>query len=173
MITVETIATNRYAPQGSDAINLYATGAEGGSHLTLGQLVIAVAMRSAAQYEAQSILKMNRMTAGSDKLEKVAEYMEDIINEDADWNEIKDYCINVLDISEDDLPDDLSTYKKRMSAIEKLKDKADSLTQTSQTDMIDLQTMVNRRDVAYSTSSNIVRALGTSMSGNAENFTSY
>ena len=36
--------------------------------------------------------------------------------------------------------------------------------------MIDLQTMVNRRDVAYSTSSNVVRALGTSQSGNAQNF---
>ena len=48
--------------------------------------------------------------------------------------------------------------------------KADALTQQQQTEMIDLQTLVNRRDVAYSASSNIVRALGTSQSGNAANF---
>ena len=36
--------------------------------------------------------------------------------------------------------------------------------------MIDLQTLVNRRDVAYSTSSNIVRTIGTSMSKDSANF---
>ena len=36
--------------------------------------------------------------------------------------------------------------------------------------MIDLQTLVNRRDVAFSASSNIVRALGTSQSNGAANF---
>ena len=37
-------------------------------------------------------------------------------------------------------------------------------------EMIDLQTIVNRRDVAFSTSSNVVRALGTSSMDNAQNF---
>ena len=49
MIYVETIATNRYAPQGSEAIKLFSNGLEGGSQLTLGQLVIAVSIRSAAR----------------------------------------------------------------------------------------------------------------------------
>ena len=39
-----------------------------------------------------------------------------------------------------------------------------------QEEMIDLQTIVNRRDVAFSTSSNVVRALGTSSMDNAQNF---
>ena len=34
----------------------------------------------------------------------------------------------------------------------------------------DLQTLVNRRDVAYSASSNIIRALGASMDNDANNF---
>ena len=51
-----------------------------------------------------------------------------------------------------------------------LKSRMDQLTQSQQEEMIDLQTMVNRRDVAFSTSSNVVRALGTSSMDNAQNF---
>ena len=47
-ISIEAISDNRYAPEGSEKILLYSTGLEGGSHLTRGQLVIAVSMRSAA-----------------------------------------------------------------------------------------------------------------------------
>ena len=168
-IAIETIAENRYAPSGSEAINLYATGRVGGSHLTLGQLVIAVSMRSAAEYEAQSVLKMNRMAGGSNKLEKVAEFMDEIANGDGDWAAIKAYCQTELGIT-DELPDSINTYAKRMAAITALKTKANALTQQQQTDMIDMQTLVNRRDVAFSASSNIVRALGSSQSGNAGNF---
>ncbi len=170
-IAIETIAENRYAPSGAEAINLYATGRVGGSHLTLGQLVIAVSMRSAAEYEAQSVLKMNRMAGGSNKLEKVAEFMEQIASTDieVDWPTVKAYCQRELGISEE-LPDTLDTYAKRMAAITALRLKASALTQQQQTDMIDLQTLVNRRDVAFSASSNIVRALGSSQNGNAVNF---
>ena len=75
-LTIEQIATNRYAPAGADAISLYGTELADG--LTLGQLVIAVSMRSAAEYEAQGVVKMNRMAGGSEKLEKMAAFMEDI-----------------------------------------------------------------------------------------------
>lgn len=168
-ISIEQIATNRYAPSGADAINLYSTGLEGGSQLTLGQLVIAVSMRAAAEYEAQGVIKMNRMAGGSEKLGKVAEFMEAIADGGGDWATIKAYCKNELDIS-DELPDAIDTYAKRMSAITALKTKANALTQQQQTEMIDLQTLVNRRDVAFSASSNIVRALGSSQDGNAANF---
>ena len=170
-VMVETIAVNRYAPRGSEGIHLYSNGLEGGSHLTLGQLSIAVSMRAAAEYEAQSVVKMNRMTSGSDLLSKASEYMG-LVAEDAveSWATLKSAIINELGISADSLPDDLSTYKKRMTAVAALKAKVDALTQNQQTDMIDLQTLVNRRDVAFSASSNIVKALGTSMNGNAGNF---
>ena len=170
-VMVETIAVNRYAPKGSEGIHLYSNGLEGGSHLTLGQLSIAISMRAAAEYEAQSVVKMNRMASGSDLLSKASEYMG-LVADDAveSWATLKSAIINELGISADSLPDDLSTYKKRMTAVAALKAKVDALTQTQQTDMIDLQTLVNRRDVAFSASSNIVRALGTSMDGNARNF---
>ena len=69
-ISIETIAVNRYAPRGSEAVNLYSNGLEGDDHLTIGQLVIAVAMRSAAAYEAQSVTKMNSMAAGTAVLDR-------------------------------------------------------------------------------------------------------
>ena len=166
-LTIEQIATNRYAPSGADAISLYGTELADG--LTLGQLVIAVSMRSAAEYEAQGIVKMNRLAGESDKLEKVAEFMEEISDGVGNWATIKEYCKNTLGIN-DELPDAIDTYAKRMSAITALKAKANALTQQQQTDMIDLQTLVNRRDVAYSASSNIIRALGASQNGGATNF---
>ena len=170
-IMVETIAVNRYAPKGSEGIHLYSNGLDGGSHLTLGQLSIAVSMRAAADYEAQSVVKMNRMASGSDLLSKASGYMGAVADADVeDWSALKSAIVRELGIPAENLPDDIATYKKRMTAVAALKAKVDSLTQAQQTDMIDLQTLVNRRDVAFSASSNIVRALGTSMDGNAGNF---
>ena len=169
MIEATRVATNVNAPEESSAINLYSTGLEGGSGLTIGQLVIAVSLRAAAAYESQSVLKMNRMTRDSEILEAAAGYMQDVAEGSGNWNKIKAFCQESLGITSD-LPDNIDTYEKRMTAINAMKAKVDALTQSQQTDMIDLQTLVNRRDVAYSTSSNIVRALSRSMSGNAANF---
>ena len=169
-ISIETIAVNRYAPRGSEAVNLYSNGLEGGDHLTIGQLVIAVAMRSAAAYEAQSIAKMNAMAAGTAVLEQAAEYMDEIVNGTDDWPAIRQFLIDELGVDGDALPADVDTYKKRMEAINAAKVKVDALTQNQQTDMIDMQSLVNRRDTAYSASSNMVRALGKSMYTDANNF---
>ena len=57
-----------------------------------------------------------------------------------------------------------------MQAAKALQDKMNLLAQSQQEDMIDLQTLVNRRDVAYSTSSGVVRTMGQSMSQDAGNF---
>ena len=51
-----------------------------------------------------------------------------------------------------------------------MQDKMNALAQAQQEDMIDLQTMVNRRDVAYSTSSGVVRTMGQSQMEDAANF---
>ena len=167
-IEIEKIATNRYAPQGSEAISLYTNGSASG--LTLGQLTISVCLKSAAAYEAQSVVKMNTMTSGSVKLEGAAQWMEKIAAGTANWSEAKAYLTGTLEISESTLPDAINTYDKRMAAVKAVKEKIDSLTQQQQREMIDLQTLVNRRDVAYSTSSNVVRSLGNSQSADAANF---
>ena len=168
MISIEQIATNRYAPSGAEAISLYSNGAA--DALTLGQLVISVCLRSAAAYEAESVVKMNTMTAGSVKLDAASGWMEKIAAGTADWSAAKAYLTGTLGIEESTLPDGIDTYDKRMAAVAALKDKVDALAQQQQRDMIDLQTLVNRRDVAHSTSSNVVRSLGTSQSADAANF---
>ncbi len=168
MIEIEQIATNRYAPSGADAISLYANGAASG--LTLGQLVISVCLRSAAAYEAQSVVKMNTMTSGSVKLDEGAKWMGKIANGSANWNEAKAFLTGTLGIDASTLPDAIDTYDKRMAAVKAAKEKIDALVQQQQRDMIDLQTLVNRRDVAYSTSSNVIRSLGTSQEADAANF---
>lgn len=167
-IGIETIATNRYAPQGADAITLYSNN--GASGLTLGQLAISVCLRSASASEGQSVLKMNELTKGSVKLDGAAEWMEKIANGTAVWTQAKAYLTTTLGIPESSLPDAINTYDKRMAAVKAVKEKVDTLTQQQQRDMIDLQTLVNRRDVAYSTSSNIVRTLGASQEADAANF---
>ncbi len=168
MIEIEQIATNRYAPSGADAILLYANGAASG--LTLGQLVISVCLRSAAAYEAESVVKMNTMTSGSVKLDEGAQWMQKIAAGTADWAAAKAFLTGTLGIDASALPDAIDTYAKRMAAVTALKEKVDALAQQQQRDMIDLQTLVNRRDVAYSTSSNVVRSLGTSQEADAANF---
>ena len=176
MISNVQIATNRYAPAGSEAILMYDTGASG--PLTLGQLVQAVCLRTAAVLESQSVVKMNTMTEGSVQLATAATYLTQIVQGTADWTAAKTYLTGTLRILESDLPDRIdeyqgqttSAYDRRMQAAKVLKAKMDALTQSQQEDMIDLQTRVNRRDVAFSTSSNGVRALGTSSMGNAQNF---
>ena len=162
------IAVNRYAPEGSEKILMYDTGASGA--LTLGQLVQAVCIRSAAAYEAQSVNKMNKMTAGSVKLDDAAAWLPKLVDGSADWAAAKAFLTGTMGIAESELPPDLSSYDRRMQASNALKSRMDQLTQSQQEEMIDLQTMVNRRDVAFSTSSNVVRTLGTSSMDNAQNF---
>ncbi len=168
MIGIEQIATNRYAPQGADAISLYSNGSAEG--LTLAQLAISVCLQAASAYEGQSVVKMNILTRGAVKLDGAAQWMEKIANGSADWTQAKAYITSELGVSDAALPDAINTYDKRMAAVKAVKEKIDALTQQQQRDMIDMQTLVNRRDVAYSTSSNVVRTLGASQEADAANF---
>ncbi len=170
------IATNRYAPAGSEAIAMYDTGASG--PLTIGQLVQAVCLRSAAVYEAQSVIKMNMMTAGSSKLGGASEILAGVMKGTVDWTAAKAYLTGTLGIAASELPDRIDeydgettcAYDRRMQAAKAIKAKMDALTQSQQEDMIDLQSLVNRRDNAFNTSSNVVRTLGSSQMDNAQNF---
>ena len=164
MIEASQIATNRYAPAGSEAINLYSTGAA--ENLTLGQLVAAVCVRTAGALEEQSVNKMNMMNVGTEKLEKASVYMQEIAEDRmSDWATAKTYLADTVGVS--GLPDDLSTYEKRMQAVNAIKDRLETMTQQAQEDMIDLQTLINRRDMTYNTSSNVIKAMGNSKNNSA------
>jgi hypothetical protein len=49
-----------------------------------------------------------------------------------------------------------------MQAVNAIKEKLEAMTQQAQEDMIDLQTLINRRDMTFNTSSNIIKAMGNS-----------
>ena len=129
------IATNRYAPAGSEAILMYDTGASGA--LTLGQLVQAVCIRSAAAYEAQSVIKMNRMSEGSANLDAAAAWLPRIVAGTADWGAARAFLTGTLGIEESALPADLTSYDRRMQAATALKARLDALVQDQQEQMID------------------------------------
>ena len=172
MIEVNTIATNRYAPSGSEAINLY--GYDLASNLTLTQLIQAVCIRTAAAYEAQSVIKMNKMTAGSQTLDEASGWLKAVAEGTSNWSAARTFCINKLGIPASSLPaeedSDITSYNKRMQVAAAMQDKMNNLAQSQQEEMIDLQTMVNRRDVAFSTSSGVVRTMGQSQMQDAANF---
>ena len=156
-IEANVIALNRYAPEGSKAINLYSTSAA--ENLTLGQLVASVCIRAAGALEEQSVNKMNRMSINTEQLEQASTYLQQIAeNTLTDWATAKAYLESTIDVT--GLPDDLSTYERRMQAVNAIKEKLEGMTQQAQEDMIDLQTLINRRDMTYNTSSNIIKTRG-------------
>ena len=158
-IEANMIAVNRYAPEGSKAINLYSTSTA--ENLTVGQLVSAICIRTACALEEQSVNKMNLMNANTETLDQASTYMQQIAESSlTDWTTAKDYLESTLGVT--GLPDDLSTYNRRMQAINAIKEKLEGMTQQAQEDMIDLQTLINRRDLSYNTSSNIVKTMGNS-----------
>jgi hypothetical protein len=158
-IEANQIAVNRYAPDGNQAINLYSTETAG--NLTLSQLVAAVCIRAAGALEEQSVNKMNIMSIGTETLEKASSYMQQIAEESmSDWTTAKAYLSDTVGVA--GLPEDLSSYEKRMQAVNAIKERLETLTQQAQEDMIDMQTLINRRDMTFNTSSNIVKAIGNS-----------
>ena len=166
MIEATQIATMRYAPEGASAVNLYST--ETASGLTLGQLVIAVCLKTAASYEAQSVNKMNTITKNAELIEAGAQWVERLANGAVSWVRAKAFLVDSLGVDPANLPTTISTYSDRFKAITAANDKLNSLLQTQQEDMVDMQSYVSRRDSAFSASSNIIRALGRSMNGLAE-----
>jgi hypothetical protein len=167
MIEATQIATMRYAPEGSSAVNLYSNGAADG--LTIGQLVISVCLRTAMSYERQSVNKMNQLAKNADILKQGAQWVERIVNESASWTRVKAFLTGTLKVTEAELPEDLKTYDNRLKAASLATDKMNSIMQTQQQDLVAMQSYVSRRDTAFSSSTNIVRAMGRSMGNLAGN----
>jgi hypothetical protein len=78
----------------------------------------------------------------------------------SNWAEAKAYLTDTVGVV--GLSDDISTYDKRMQAINAIKQRLEVLTQQAQEDMIDMQTLINRRDMTFNTSSNVVKSIGNS-----------
>ncbi len=168
MIETETIGTLRYATESASAVNLYSTGTASG--LTLGQLVMAVCLNTAASYEKQSVNKMNTISKNADLLEKGADWIAKVVEDSASWSRLKRFLVSELGVLEGSLPVKIRTFDDKLKVISLMSERMNAIMQSQQQDLVELQSYVSRRDTAFSSSANIVRALGRSMNGCANNF---
>ena len=167
MIQSVQISTNRYAPPGSQAVNMYKV--DGGEQLTLGQLMAAVCIRAGANMEAQSVNKMNRMNNNVEHLKTAAEYLGQLAtNTVSDWATVRNFLRGTLGMTSAEAPDTLDTsYNGRFKVINALKNHLEALTRQAQEDMIDVQSLISRRDVCMTTGSSLVKSTGGSQNNTA------
>lgn len=170
-------------------INLYNYG--GCENLTLGQLVNAVCCRAGAALEAQSVAKMNNITRHSQRLNSYAKALEGLTDGTLNYDSVCDFdgfgsmtvrklLTDVFGMvigskSEDvegygNLPPNVDSESNRLLVYTAMKEKLDSMTTESQRHAIDLQSDLARRDVVYSTATNIVRTLGQVLQITAANY---
>lgn len=169
-ITEVTIAKNAYAPEGAQNINLYSTASA--EDLTLGQLIASICIQAATAMESQSVSIMNRMNSELEELETAAGYLKRLSDLDdtistSDWATMTSWLEAHFNLTS--LPDSVSSYDDRMTAAESIGTMLSNSTQSAQEDMIDIQSVITSRDIAFSTSANILSKLSTSMQSNAAN----
>ncbi|MBQ9368381.1 MAG: hypothetical protein IJT83_11410 [Victivallales bacterium] len=169
MIESVQIATNRYAPPGAQAVNMYRV--DGGGMLTLGQLMGAVCIRAGMNKEAQSVNKMNSMNNNVEDLKTAAEYLDQIANNSvSNWTTVRDFLRNTLGMTSAEAPDSLDTsYNGRFKVINAMKNHLEVLTRQAQEDMIDVQSLISQRDVAFTTGTSLVKSTGGSQNNIAAN----
>jgi len=178
-IETEKIGTNRTAlPESADIVVYSFNGCE---NLTVGQLVNAVCCRVGMALEAQSVVKSNIITAGTDRINAysyiISGVMDGTVNYETVLDDVAGYeGRRVRDVLEADgfilanLPASLNTINDRLTFFDLIRSDVDGWTLTSQQDLVDLQTDIARRDVAYATATNSVRTLGTTLQATASNF---
>lgn len=173
------IHTMPNAPEGANGVYLYNTaGAQG---LTLGQLMIAVCARTGAILEGQSIGKMNQIGVDSESMKALGDIMEYIAKELPFGDSLHNLMIvaqywastkpELEALGVNPLPNAIGAYNERVELLKTIKKRMEDLSQMSQEDMIDLRSLINRRDVALTTATNLIRTLGVSISNTADKLT--
>ena len=188
------IGTNRYAPEACSDINLYRTSADG-EDLSLGQLIAAVSIRTAAALEARSVLNLNRLadktefsealsnavqqltaTTGPDGKEAVVKWTDPVTlpkgyhprsDAFAKQNTLWNFFVYECEISPSKLPSDLSTIKNRLAAFAVVRPAVENVLRFSQMQQIEADTAIKRRDTALQTAGNVIKQLSGSMLGQA------
>lgn len=158
---------SQYVPQGANSVNLYKTAFT--DNLTLGQLMAAVCIRAGSMLEDQSVAKMNELIQDHNNINKLSDILERMALNNipaSEWSSVRSELYR-FDISADS--DALDSYQKRLAVMASIKNVLERRTQQSQEDMIDLQNLINRRDVTFSTATNLVRSTGQTKSNTAGN----
>lgn len=161
----------RYTTEASGSVKMYTV--DGCNDLlTFGQLMIAVSCRQAAVLEARSVAKMNQMGAKTESMHELANVMEAIYNMDESVRYgdckvtlrdgqsvlLRRWLEDVQDFSIDVQPSrsKLMTPATKLTLLGFLRPKMEHYAQASQEDNVDLRSLVNARDVAYKTSTQLV-----------------
>lgn len=187
-IYVDPIGTSRYAPQGSDSVNLYRMG-ENGPSLTLAQLVAAVSIRTAVVLERRSAINLSRLVGETDFSEALSSAVKMLTSEATKpnsedfavtWDSVlapmpegyeprsssykvgdslKKFLLYECGIDESKLPKDLTTAKNKLDAYVQVKAVMENVSRTSQMQQIEAKSAITRRDVCYSTAANTMGAI--------------
>lgn len=189
-ISSSTIAVNRYAPEGSSAIELYNyNGAEG---LTISQLIIAVQVRRCACLERDSVVQSNLLNRGVEHIDTLSAHAETVLQAlstteeseygdkseltkaskaaKAKWkSEIRAYLL-ARGLTEDELPVDIETYERRMQAMEMIQNRLTAANSSIDRTAIELETCINRRDTMYRIATECVTHGGASSMNMAANY---
>lgn len=185
-IQIEQIGSNRYAPEGADAVNLYSFG--GCSGLTVAQLMMAVCIRQASVVEEQSVLKMNEINASAGYLQALAACGEHIMEKsslDATFDLTKvgysprvvdnkttywEFMVEECGIPETSVPHTVSKMNDKTKTFDLLKNEMEAASSDNEDQTIDLQSYLSRRDSTYNASASTVKRLGDTMNSVAQNF---
>ena len=191
LIESVSIGTNRYGgPEAS--VNLYGYGAA--KDLTLGQLVNAICCRAGFALETESVALANLVTTRTRRLKAAAKVMEALVSgaekgydtelelEGYGTVTARSFLADVMGYTfkakDDDteatsggsLPYAVDAENDRLAVYTVMKKDIDAMTTESQTRMIDLQSCMSRRDVAFATATNTVQTLGGVLQNVAANY---
>ena len=184
------IGTNRYAPEACSDISMYRTSADG-EDFSLGQLIAAVSIRTAAALEARSVLNLNRLanksefskalsnaiqqltaTTGPDGKDAVVKWNDPVALPEgyhprsdvfAKQNTLWNFFVYECDVNPKTLPSDLGTIKNRLAAFAVIRPVVENVLRFSQMQQIEAETTIKRRDTALQTAGNVVKQLTGSM----------
>lgn len=167
------------------------TNADGSPRaLSIGQLVMAICLKRAAELETSIIALMETMNETSAQLEDMTKIEQAIIDEFASNTDGHAYNIDNVSVSSStsavqllrDLGvlDSTQTYVRNDSVqsnadilygdfITALESQMDSKNSFSQQKMIELQSLTNKRDQSYDMISNVLKSLNTTMTGIVNN----
>lgn len=181
------VSTSRFLPEG-EYVKLYA--ANGCGNLTIGQLANSISVRIAAAHEYRSVNVMNAMTQANSLIKAMSSVGTQILGNYYDWYmqadvgaatanygseytprtsefaknpTVRNFLIYECGIDAANVNTAIDKYPRRMSVFKMLKDKLDQATTQSQNLAITLKTCMNRRDVAYSTSTNVSKHYTSSL----------
>ena len=160
-ISISSIGTLRYAPEGAEGIRAF--NYNGVKEMTLGQMVMALCFRRAAQIEETCVCTMNRLSLGTEQLELLSGYAKEVLagNVSLYNSTIKPYLLK-LKVDADVLNAGISSYQTKMDVYEQIQMKMAELDTDNSRLNVDLQSQLGRRDVVYNTSSSSILGFGKS-----------